>query len=132
MVCRGPVASIRLSPLAAELYAEVLEGRDEISVKRKTHLLRYFKEFCENNPHRLSEEKFKKEGNFTGGVIGSVAVFTFKTWQWRLYGSILGVGGIRTFVGTRVDAQKKQDKANPTLLRLTASDIGGLAEFKRR
>ena len=34
------------------------------------------------------------------------------------------------FVGTRVDADKKQDKADHALLSATAKDIGALQEYR--
>jgi hypothetical protein len=89
-VCDGAAAAIRLSPTADKAYSAVLNGTDLNSVKQKTQLGRYFREFCDNHRPRLSEEKFKKEGNFPDGKGQTVAVWTFKPWQWRLYGSYAG------------------------------------------
>ncbi len=58
-------------------------------------------------------------------------IWTFKAPKWRLYGAILSVGGKRCFVGTRVDANKKQDKADQALLKATAKDIGELQELRK-
>jgi len=91
--------------------------------------MRYFERFCELGPQSLGEEKFKLEERLPDGKGGAVAVFTFKPFKLRIYGSILTVAGKRTFVGTRADA-KKQDKANRELLKATAIDIANLAEYK--
>lgn len=125
----GAVASIRLSPSAKGDYDQAVDGKDKISLQRKTHLARYFAEFCASLRPRLNDEKFKKEGNFSDGNGGTVAIFTFKAWQWRLYGSILTVAGKRCFVGTRVDAFKKQNKADKKMLERTAEDISQLREY---
>ena len=132
VVCGGEAAEIRLSPAAFREYEQAIEGKDVISLKRKTHLQRYFEEFCRSMRPRLSDEKFKKEGNFPDGKGSQVGIWVFKAWQWRLYGSIVSVEGKRCFVGTRVDAAKKQDKANQGILRNTASDIAALLEYGKK
>lgn len=129
VVCVGGMGVVRLSPAAHADYAQAIHGNDKISLQRKTHLQRYFQEFCASLRPRLSEEKFKKEANFPDGSGGQVSIWAFKAWQWRLYGSILNVAGKRCFVGTRVDAAKKQNRADQGVLRSAASDIAGLKEY---
>lgn len=130
VVIQGPVAAIRLAPLALDAYQDVLDGKDELSVKRKVHLGRSFREYCDQRPHRLPAEKFRKEDSLPDGRGGRVAVWAFKARKWRLYGTPLIVAGRQCFVGVRVDAAKKQDRANQTLLRLAAKDLGELAEYR--
>lgn len=129
IVCRGRIADVRLSPGANRAFDEVCAGTDARSIKRKRTLTRYFQEFCENEPHRLGEEKFKKQGNLADGVGGKVAIWEFKAWQWRLYGSILSVGGKKCFVGVKVDPDKKTDRADRTLLEAAAREISKLSEY---
>ena len=121
---------MRLCPIAMQEFVKVRDGTDQLSRQRLTHLRRSFREFCDVHPHRLPPEKFKKEGDFPDGLGGTVAVFAFKAWQWRLYGAVLNVAGRRCFVGMRVDPEKKQDRANQSLLRATATDIAGLHEHR--
>jgi hypothetical protein len=135
LVYRGAAGDIRLGSDAHVEYAKVLqlaEEADEIAVKRKTHIERYFREFCDHVDvqRRLSQEKFKKEGNFPDGYHGKVAIWTFKSWQWRLYGTTLTVEGRRCFVGMKVDDAKKQDRANRALLKSAALEIGQLFEYR--
>lgn len=130
----GSVADIRMSPAEQLMYAQAIAGNDEISVRRRTHLHRYFTQFCENDDYnrRLNEEQFKREGKFPDGRVGNatyIAVWTFKAWQWRVYGSILQVQGKRCFVGVRVDPSKKQNKASAKILAATAKLIGALDEY---
>jgi hypothetical protein len=134
LVCRGAAGDVRLGPEAYGEYAKILqlaEEADEVSVKRKAHAERYFREFCDyvDVHRRLSQEKFKKEGNFPDGHHGKVAVWTFKSWQWRLYGATLTIDGRRCFVGMKVDSSKKQNRANRALLKSTALEIGELLEY---
>jgi hypothetical protein len=116
VVCTGPVAEIRLSPTASAEYQRDTKGNDSVSTKRRVHLQRYFREVCDHNPHRLSIEKFRKEDNFADGRGSEVAVWAF--------------AGRRCFVGVRVDAAKKQDKADQQLLKAAASDISRLREYR--
>ena len=78
-VWTGARADVRMSPGVAAQYKEDTENKDELSVKRRAHLERYFREFCDNDDYgrRLSDEKFKKEGNFRdgkGGASGHICV----------------------------------------------------------
>lgn len=130
----GERADIRLSETEREMYLEAIEKNDEISIRRRTHLNRYFKEFCDNDDFhkRLNDKQFKREGKFKdgNGQGGYATIWTFKAWQWRLYGAILTVEGRRCFVGVRVDPNKKQDKADPKILRAAAELIGALHEYE--
>lgn len=132
VLARGAVAHVRLSPKAAAELAKVKKGTDERSVRRRRALERYFREFCENDPCRLNMQQFKKQGNYPDklGRGDTVAIWEFKAWQWRLYGAIFTVAGIKCFVGVTVDADKKQDKADPALLAAAAGEIGKLDEYK--
>ena len=137
LVYRGAAGDVRLGHDAHVEYVKVLqlaEEADEIAVKRKAHIERYFREFCDNVDvqRRLSQEKFKKEGNFPDGHHGKVAIWVFKSWQWRLYGATLTVEGRRCFVGMKIDDAKKQDRANQTMLKNTALEIGELFEYRPR
>lgn len=129
IVFSGPVADVRLSPIASREFQKVCVGTDQRSVKRKAHLTRYFEEFCAREPHRLSMEKFKKQDDFADGKGGQVAVYEFKAWQWRLYGAILRVGGKKCFVGVKVDHDKKSDRADRALLAAAAKEISELPEY---
>lgn len=132
VVWSGSKADVRMSDGVAEEYEQAIVNLDEISVKRKTHLQRSFGEFCENDDFtkRLSEQKFKREGNFPDGLGGRVTIWTFKGWQWRLYGAILRVMGRRCFVGLDVDPNKKKDRADQQKLKSTAKAIGKLKEYQ--
>ena len=84
----GSVGDIRMSPPEHLMYREAIEGNDEISVRRRTHLQRYFTQFCESDDYhrRLNDEQFKREGKFPDGRSGNATnavVWTFKAWQWR-------------------------------------------------
>jgi hypothetical protein len=129
-VCEGEFAAVRLAPAALREFEEIVAGTDALSTKRRVHLQRSFSEFCGNGDpaRRLSDEKFKKEGNFPGGDGSDVAIWAFKVWKWRLYGALLVVDGKKCFVGVRVDANKKQQKANKNLLKAAAKDVAALHE----
>jgi hypothetical protein len=129
VVCEGPVGKVRLAPPAWQEYRQVIEGEDRLSVQRATHLGRCFTEYCANVQPRLSPEKFKKEGNYPDGHGGTVAIWEFKAWQWRLYGATVRVAGQRCFVGVRVDPSKKRNKADQAMLKSAALDIGNLIEY---
>lgn len=133
VVCHGDAGDIRLAPETYVDYMQAIDGNDKISIQRRTQLSRYFREFCDHAHFfkRLSELKFKNEGNFAVGNSSQMTatVWAFKAWKWRLYGAILQVDARRCFVGVNVDPNKKKDKADPKMLRDTAHKIGALLEF---
>jgi hypothetical protein len=129
IVRSGIAADVRLSAVVWREYKKVRTGTDEKSIKRNRQLMRYFAEFCDHEPHRLTVEQFKKQGNFTDGMGGKVPIWEFKPWQWRLYGAILTVGGKKCFVGVTVDTDKKKDLADRALLEAAAREISALSEY---
>lgn len=129
LVLEGKVADVRLSDKAHSAYKEVQKGKDQRDVKRRTQLRRYLDQFGNNEPHSLSDQHYKKEGNFSDGVKGKVAIWTFKPYQWRLYGAVLTVEGKKCFVGVEVDPEKKQDKADKDRLAAAALAIGKIKEY---
>jgi hypothetical protein len=134
VVCDGPEGCIRLSGEALTEFRAIQNGQDKITVQRRRHIERYMRAFCENAQHwkMLSDEKFKKEDDFPDGRGGTVAVFAFKAWQWRLYGAVMAVGNKKTFVGVRADTEKKQTKSDQALMARAAKDIGQLAEHRAK
>ncbi len=132
LIWQGTRADVRMTETVAGEYRQAIGNQDEISVKRKTHLERSFGEFGEHDDYykRLSDKKFKKEGNFPDGKGGRVAVWTFKGWQWRLYGAILKVMGRRCFIGVEVDPEKKQDRADQAKLKSSAKAIAQFDEYE--
>jgi hypothetical protein len=134
VVLSGSFGDIRMTADMLAAYVQAIEGNDEISLKRKARLRRYFGEFVNNqNYHaRMSNQQFKKEGNFSNGIGGTVAIWEFKAFQWRLYGGIAQVSGRRCFVGVAVDPSKKQDRANQELLAIAGKRLGRFVEFGAR
>jgi hypothetical protein len=127
----GVKADVRMSPAEKALYDQAIANDDEISAKRKTHLARFFTEFCENDDYyrRLNDRQFKNQGKFKDGTGGKATIWTFKAWQWRVYGAIMNINGRRCFVGGKVDPDKKNDQADRAILNAAAKIIGSLAEY---
>jgi hypothetical protein len=128
----GPYASVRLAPDRHKEYMQLFESNDQLSKKRRKHLERYFDRFCEIGPQALGEDKFKFEDSFPDGQGKQVPVYTFKSFQLRLYGGILTVAGKRCFVGVRSDLSRKSDKADQQLLKSAANDIALLLEYRKK
>ena len=66
---KGPAATVRLGPHAAEEYRAIQSGNDKNSVQRRTHIQRYFTAFCtEANYRRICQKKSsrKREISRTG------------------------------------------------------------------
>jgi hypothetical protein len=116
-----------------ELHAEILRldaSKDHDDVRTRKHIRRYFPLFCENRNVLLPREKYRKLADFPDGLGGTVPLFEFKSYQWRMYGAELHLNGKRTFVGLTFDPKKQQDDADQELLRRTAKRIGQLEEYR--
>ena len=111
-----------------EEYDLLAAATHSLGIKQFRQLERFLDRFCASPRPSLTLEQYKKEGDFSDGCGGTVAVFEFKPFKWRLYGAVLRVAGKKCVVGTRVDPQKKQNKADRNALELTALDIGKLVE----
>lgn len=131
LVARGEHADVRLSPRAKEEFDLLVVASHSLGHKQHQQLVRFMDRFCDSPRPRMTPEQYKKEGEFPDGLGGTVAVYEFKPFKWRLYGAILRVDGRKCFVGTRVDPQKKQNKADRAALEQTALDVGKLVEYGR-
>jgi hypothetical protein len=131
VVISGAHADIRLSERALEAFRELEHATHRSAIAQFRHLERAMQRFCASERPSLPEEKYKKLGNYSDGRHGTVAVYEFKSFQWRLYGAVLTVSGRKCFVGLRVDAAKKQRRADMSLLTDTAADVGKLEEHRR-
>lgn len=133
VVCDGPMASVRLSVEAKAAYDELKAGKSELAVRQYKQLTRYFERFCNSEPHRMTKEHYRSEGNHPDGQCqgGKVQIWAFKPKGWRLYGAVLQIDEKKCFVGVKVDPAKKQDKADVELLKAAAIAIGKLNEYSQ-
>jgi hypothetical protein len=83
--------------------------------QKQARLLRIMELWCGN--HRLTPEQFNgNEGRERRGN-SNVLLQAFKTHKVRLYGTALTLEGRRTFAIVDVDGAKKQNKADPNILK---------------
>lgn len=110
IVATGTHADVRLSPRAKGEFDKINAATHELAIKQARELERFMGRFCnfpkpnlgdEKYKPNLGDEKYKKEGDFSDGSGGKVAVYVFKPFKWRLYGAVLNVKGRKCFVGVR-------------------------------
>jgi hypothetical protein len=130
VLAEGDYGIISANDKCADAYDRVQKGTDERAKRRRRELYRYFKEFCSEQRHRLSDQQFKAEGKYPDGRGGRVQVYEFKAWQFRLYGCLLGHSKEKKwFVAVDVDEEKKKNKADVQRLKSAALHIGRLNEY---
>lgn len=110
----GPERRVMLSAEVLEGYAEIGKATDRFNVSRRRSLDRLFERFCDVAKHNNNREQFVKEGNFGKD---DEAVWAFKAFQFRVYGSSFQIDGKETFVCVTYDPAKKQNRADQVLLR---------------
>jgi len=73
----------------------------------------------------MLEEHFKSLGHFPAGNTRdqSVHLFEFKARRHRLYGTIINVASVQTFVGLKLVTDKKTNRADQDLLRRIAKNF---------
>lgn len=125
----GAAARVFMTVRAHEEYRRICDSDQERDVQRARSINRYIRRYCDIERHNLSNQQFKKLGTYSDGVGGKVDIWEFKAFAWRLYGSAFNVNGTKTFVGVRVDPDKKQDRANQQFLDLAAKEVGALSIY---
>jgi hypothetical protein len=120
----GMACDILLTGEALTIFQEVNSSREPLRVKQAAQMRKRFEAIADIGPSKLPDTQFKKEGTFPcGAKDGSKAtVFTIKAWQFRIYGILTNWKGRRAFIGFRADRDKKQNKADRSLLKATAKD----------
>jgi hypothetical protein len=97
-----------------EVHAEYMN----LETRWRGRLDRCFEKFGIPNT-TLPAEQFASEGRHpTGGPNSKeVQLYAFKAYQTRLYGVLIGVQRVQTFIGLTLVTNKKQNKADQNLLR---------------
>lgn len=83
--------------------------------------------WCEGRP--LTPKMFN--GNEGRTSRHNLMLMAFKTFKTRFYGFSASVGGKRTFVIVDTDPAKKQDKADPTILKRAKRRIDDLVDGQK-
>ncbi len=112
------------------LTKEVGKAFESADPKARARILRHMEHFASGGRNHLNREAFVFEGRFSGGIKSGqkFAVSAFKAWKVRVYGCVTNLGERTTFVGTEIDLKKKQNRANPAVLRRAAQKMGGIDE----
>lgn len=114
-------ADVWLFDDALREWKTVNAKRDKDSRRTAKRLATYFPRFAEKGPQGFSDEMFKTVGRIkaTGGT--EPLICEFKSYQFRLYGIIREFRGKRSFIGLVCDSAKKNNKANPNILKRAAN-----------
>lgn len=92
---------------------------DALDERKKARLIRIMELWIDGQ--RLTEEQFNgNEGREQKGDI-NVLIQAFKTHKVRLYGVDERIDGKRTFAILEIDSEKKQNKADPKILKKAKS-----------
>lgn len=96
--------------------------------KARARITRNMEIYADKGSEGLPPEAFRHEGRFPmgGRKGGRCAIYAFKGWQTRIYGSTRSILDKPTFIGTEIDLKKKQDTADQALLRRAARKFGEL------
>jgi hypothetical protein len=93
----------------------------KLAADRRAALKRVMEIFAREGPKDLPPTQYRFEGRHPSGSpkVPEMAVYAFKAWQTRVYGSVVQLKK-STFIGTEIDDSKKQDKADPECLKRAA------------
>ena len=93
-----------------------------VEEKKKARFARIMELWCDDS--RLTPEMFNaNEGRSNGNIL----LQAFKAFKVRLYGFARQVAGLKTFIIVDIDPAKKQDRADPRILKRAkrrADDLG--------
>lgn len=100
------------------------EVDDDATDEQKAGLEDLLERFAKGGPQALPRQKLNgNEGWFPSEKApGKIRLQAFKPWQLRAYGFVRAVNGTATFIITGVDCSKKQDRANPSILKAAGAE----------
>lgn len=105
----------------------VRKAYDSLDDQKKGRLNAIMRLWCEGRP--LTPKMFN--GNEGRTSRHNLMLQAFKTFKVRFYGVSIAVGGRRTFVVVDNDPAKKQDKADPAILKRAKRRIDDLVDGQR-
>lgn len=107
------------------------EVDDDATDEQKAGLEDLLERFAHGGPSALPRDKLNgNEGWFPSHkAAGKIRLQAFKPWQLRAYGYIRSVNGTPTFIITGVDCSKKQNKANPSILRAAGNEAVWMEKY---
>lgn len=121
----GDYADVWLFGDAWFCFSSLAETKgDQDALRASVNLPAYFRRFAEKGPLALTEKMFKKLCNSKDGNGNSIPIFEFKNYQVRIYGVVREYRGKRAFIGTACDLKKKQQKADPAMIKRAAEQSG--------
>jgi len=104
----GPTASVAIAEFLQDELAEI----DERKMARLTRIMELW-----TDGQQLTAEQFNgNEGRAKRGDV-NVMLQAFKTHKVRLFGIVMRVDALRTFLIVDLDPAKKQNKADPKILK---------------
>ena len=99
---------------------------DAFEIRAQGRLVRAMLRWCED-PSLLTNEMFNgNEGNTSRH---KKMLKAFKAFKVRLYGFSITIGGRRTFIVVDADPSKKQNKADPGILKRAKSRVDDLLDL---
>jgi hypothetical protein len=121
-VAQGPDSTVAMTQSVYKTFSMV-------AAKARARIKRPMEKYAEEGPRHLNREQFRLEMRCPSGR-GSekVAVYCFKAWQVRVYGVRITMNEKPVFVCSEIDPSKKQDKANPKLIKQAAKKAIAFAD----
>jgi len=89
----------------------------KIPTKDQGSLLRWMEIWSGDLDCAISTQRFKSQDSFTDQKGRKVQIWAFKSYQSRMYGFVRKVENKETFFVTAIDPAKKDDDADPAVLK---------------
>lgn len=107
---------------------EIREDYDALPTKQLGRFQRVMEMWCEG--HKLPKEMWNS--NEGRSAAENLLIQAIKAFKIRLYGFVRQVQGVKTFIIVDLDPAKKQDKADPTILRRAKGRADKLGKRKSK
>lgn len=95
------------------LWRPITKEWEKLEAKQQGRFARIMQMWCEG--HQLTKEMFN--GNEGRSPTHNVMLQAFKAFKIRLYGFVTTINEMRSFIIVDIDPAKKQDKADPNILK---------------
>ena len=120
-IASGHYGDVWLFGDALSEWKAVCRKKDQESRRAVRRLEAYFSRFATLGMKAFPEEHFKSVDRVRAQGGTEYLIYEFKSHQFRLYGVVRQYNGKRCFIGLVCDPAKKNNKANPRILKRAAN-----------
>ncbi|WP_208634152.1 hypothetical protein [Rhizorhabdus wittichii] len=110
------------------LWRPIAKAWEELENRQQGRFRRIMQMWCQG--HKLTQEMFN--GNEGRSPVCNVMLQAFKAFKIRIYGFVINIDNIRSFIVIDMDLAKKQDKADQGILKRAYTRLDEMSKKRKK